>query len=91
MRRTRLSLFYLSSYLLLIGLGLPFAPHATLTILQSNGDYGDIFPRIAGMLMSGISFALFLVLLGVVGLGFALTLTAYFLDRGSPVADSGAQ
>jgi len=35
--------------------------------------------------------ALFLVLLGVVGLGFALTLTAYFLDRGSPVADAGAQ
>jgi len=128
MRRTRLSLFYLSSYLLLIGLGLLFAPHATLTILQSNGDYGDIFPRIAGMLMSGMGLSifevirahstelyvatlfirvyfivcfiafcamtrdpLFLVLVGVVGLGFVLTLSAYFLDRGSPVADSGSQ
>lgn len=118
MNKTRLSLFYLSSYLLLIGLGLLLVPHDTLKILQSTGDYGDAFPRLAGMLMSGMGLSIvgmiraraaaqypatlfvrvyfiacfivfyartrdpfFLVLLAIVGLGFALTLTAYLLDR----------
>jgi hypothetical protein len=49
----------LGSYLFLIGLGLLFAPHATLKILQSNQDYGNIFPRVAGMLMSGLGMAVF--------------------------------
>jgi len=103
---------------MLIGLGLLFAPHGTLKILLSNRDYGDVFPRIAGMLMSGLGLAifgmirarasalypatlvmrvyflacfvafyaqtrdpLFLVLIGIVGLGLVLTLSAYLLDR----------
>jgi hypothetical protein len=53
MNKTRFSLFYLGSYLVLIGLGLLFAPHGTLKILQSNGSYGDVFPRVAGMLLLG--------------------------------------
>jgi hypothetical protein len=118
MNRTRLSLFYLGSYLAIIGFGLLFAPHGTLKILQSNGDYGDIFTRVAGMLMSGLGLSifgmirarsselypatlfmrvyfiacivafyamtgdpLFLVLVGIVGLGFVLTLGSYLLDR----------
>ena len=118
MNRTRLSLFYLGSYLVLIGLGLLFAPRGTLKILQSNRDYDDVFPRIAGMLMSGLGLSvfgmiharsaaqysatlfmrlyflvcfvafyfvtrdpLFLTLLGIVGLGFFLTLASYLLDR----------
>jgi hypothetical protein len=118
MRKTRLSLFYLGSYLTVIGFGLLFAPHTTLKILQSNGNYGDVFPRVAGMLMSGLGLSifgmicarsselypatlfirvyfiacivafyamtgdpLFLVLVGIIGLGFALTLVAYLLDR----------
>ena len=48
MSRTRFSLFYLGSYLFIIGIGLLFAPRETLKILQSNGDYGDVFPRVAG-------------------------------------------
>jgi hypothetical protein len=120
MNRTRLSLFYLGSYLGVIGFGLLFAPRGTLKILQSNGDYGDLFPRVAGMLMSGLGLSifgiirarsselypatlfmrvyfiaciaafyamtgdpLFLVLVGIVGLGFVLTLTSYVLDRTS--------
>jgi hypothetical protein len=43
----------LGSYLFIIGIGLLLAPRETLKILQSNGDYGDVFPRVAGMLMSG--------------------------------------
>jgi hypothetical protein len=119
MNGTRLSLFYLSSYLFIIGVGL-FVPRGTLKILQSNADYGDVFPRVAGMLMSGLGLAvygiiraglselypatlfirayfiiciitfyattrdpLFLVLVGIVGLGFVLTLGSYLLDRKS--------
>ena len=58
MNKTRLSLFYLGSYLVLIGLGLLFAPQGTLKILQSNRDYDDVFPRIAGMLMSGLGLSI---------------------------------
>jgi hypothetical protein len=57
MNKTRLSLLYLASYLMIIGLGLLFAPGGTLKLLQSNADYGDVFPRIAGMLMSGLGMA----------------------------------
>ena len=120
MNKTRTSLFYLGSYLAIIGFGLLFVPHETLKILQSNGDYSDVFPRVAGMLMSGLGLSifgmirahsselypatllmrvyfiacivafyamtgdpLFLILVGIVGLGFILTLGSYLLDRGS--------
>jgi hypothetical protein len=59
MTKTRLSLFYLGSYLTIIGFMLLFAPRATLAILQSTGDYGDVFPRVAGMLMSGLGLSIF--------------------------------
>ncbi len=59
MKKNRLSLYYLGTYLFLIGLGLLLAPHDTLTILLSNGDYGDVFPRMAGMLMSGMGLSIF--------------------------------
>ena len=59
MNKTRLSLLYLGSYLVLIGLGLLFAPDGTLRLLQSNTNYGDVFPRVAGMLMSGLGFSVF--------------------------------
>ena len=59
MIKTRLSLFYLGSYLSIIGIGLLLAPRATLGLLQSTGDYGDVFPRVAGMLMSGLGLSIF--------------------------------
>jgi hypothetical protein len=59
MSKTRMSLFYLGSYLAIIGFGLLFFPRGTLKILQSNGDYGDVFPRVAGMLMSGLGLSIF--------------------------------
>src|SRR6516162_9975974 len=59
MNKTRPSLLYLGSYLVLIGLGLLFAPEGTLRMLQSNAEYGNVFPRIAGMLMSGLGLAVF--------------------------------
>jgi len=59
MNKTRASLYYLGSYLVIIGFGLLFAPEGTLKILQSNGTYGDVFPRFAGMLMSGLGITIF--------------------------------
>jgi hypothetical protein len=47
-------LYYLAGYLVIIGLGLLLAPNQTLRLLYSNGHYGDLFPRFAGMLMSGL-------------------------------------
>ena len=57
MNRMRITLFYLGSYLAIIGFGLLFVPHETLKILQSNGN--DVFPRVAGMLMSGLGLSIF--------------------------------
>jgi len=54
MIRTRLSLFYLAGYLIPAGLLLLFAPTFALRLLLSNGEYGDVFPRMAGMLLIGI-------------------------------------
>jgi len=59
MNKTRLSLFYLGSYLVLIGFGLLLAPDGTVKLLQSNRHYDDIFVRIAGMLMSGLGLSVF--------------------------------
>lgn len=118
MNRTRLSLYYLCSYLLIGGLVLLFFPAEGLKLMLSNGSYGDVFPRVAGMLLAGLGMTvlgiiltrsealypvtlivrtfflagfaafywltgdpLFLVLLAIVALGFALTLTSYRLDR----------
>jgi hypothetical protein len=59
MHRTQTSLYYLGSYLVIIGIGLLLAPSQTLKLLLSNGQYGDVFPRVAGMLMSGLGLSIF--------------------------------
>ena len=58
MNRTRLSLYYLAGYLLVGGVALLLAPRETLRFLLSNGDYGDVFPRLAGMLASGLGLSI---------------------------------
>jgi len=64
MTRTRMSLYYLCSYLLIGGFVLLFFPDEGLKLLLSNGDYGDVFPRVGGMLLAG---------LGMTVLGIILT------------------
>ena len=54
MRRTNLSLYYLASYLTIGGIALVLAPDLALKLLLSNGSYGDVFPRLAGMLLAGL-------------------------------------
>ena len=54
MKRTRFSLFYLAGYLIPAGLLLLLAPRFSTKLLLSNGEYGDVFPRLAGMLLIGL-------------------------------------
>lgn len=51
---TRISLYYLFTYLTLTGLGLMFFPFATLRLLQSNTTTGHDMARFAGILMLAI-------------------------------------
>ena len=50
-RRTRLSLIYLAAYLLGAGVALSLVPGVTLTLLFSNGHYGDVMPRLLGVVL----------------------------------------
>jgi len=51
MRRTRLSFFYLAAYLLGAGVALTFAPSLALKLLFSNGSYGNVMPRLLGVIL----------------------------------------
>ena len=51
MRRTRLSLFYLATYLLGAGVALIFAPSLALALLFTKGHYGDVMPRLLGVVL----------------------------------------
>jgi hypothetical protein len=48
----RLTLIYLASYLLFGGCSSLVASDLTLRLLPSNGAYGDIMPRLVGLLSS---------------------------------------
>lgn len=54
MRRTNLSLTYVATYLLVAGISLFLAPGLALGLLFSTGDYGDIMPRLGGLLLVGL-------------------------------------
>ena len=62
MKRTRLSLFYLAGYLLPAGVALMAAPQLALKLLLSNGEYGDVMPRLVGVLL----FALGLIIVQII-------------------------
>jgi hypothetical protein len=51
MRRTRLSFLYLATYLLGAGVALVFDPSLTLKLLFSNGSYGEVMPRLVGVIL----------------------------------------
>ena len=50
-RRTRLSFFYLAAYLLGAGVALVLVPSLALKLLFSNGNYGDVMPRLPGVVL----------------------------------------
>lgn len=51
MHRTRLSFYYLAAYLLGAGLALIVAPSIALKLLFANGHYGDVMPRLLGVVL----------------------------------------
>jgi hypothetical protein len=59
---TRLSLYYLAAYLLGAGVALVAAPGLALTLLFSNGHYGDVMPRLLGVVL----FALGIVIVQII-------------------------
>ena len=61
-QRTRLSLFYLATYLVGAGVALVFAPSLALTLLFTNGHYGDVMPRLLGVVL----FALGVVIVQII-------------------------
>lgn len=62
MKRTYQSLYYLITYLIIAGFGFLFVPQVLLKLLLSNGDYGDIFPRVAGMLILALAILVFQIM-----------------------------
>ena len=64
MKKTRLSLYYLVGYLIPGGVALIIAPQWALNLLLSNGNYGDVLPRLLGVLL----LALGIVILQIVRL-----------------------
>ena len=59
MRLTRLSLYYVVAYLAVAGLALLLVPQFALSLLLSNGSYGDVMPRFVGMTLIGIDILVF--------------------------------
>jgi hypothetical protein len=95
MQRTRLTLYYLCSYLLIGGLFLLFFPQEGLRLLLSNGDYGDVFPRVAGMFVTGLGMAVFAIMVAraealypitlVIRAFFLVCMSAFFLMTRDPL------
>ena len=118
MGKTRVSLFYLVSYLTFGGVALLIAPQKTMELFFATGSYADLMLRVIGTFMLAIAviiaqiirthasqlysatlivrcliltlFVAFyctyrdpflLVLAAVVGLGLAVTSTAFFVER----------
>ncbi len=52
----KITLIYLSSYLLIGGIGLGFIPEIALKLFMSTGDYGEIMTRMVGMFMIALGY-----------------------------------
>jgi uncharacterized protein YjeT (DUF2065 family) len=51
MKKTRISLFYLASYLLIGGTGFFIFPKPMLRIFMSQGNYSDVMVQLVGLFM----------------------------------------
>ena len=81
MKKTRLSLTYLATYLLVGGIGLLLAPKIALSLLLATGDYGRVFPQIVGMFMIGLGIVVVQIIRFDVAVLYPTTLAirAFFL------------
>src|SRR3954463_1886082 len=55
MNRARMSLWYPAFYLTMTGVTLLASPHLAMKMLLSNGEYGEVMPRMAGALALGLA------------------------------------
>ncbi len=55
MNRTRLSLFYLATYLPIAGVALLVAPDFATKLLLSNRTYDDVFTRLTGAVLLAVA------------------------------------
>jgi len=62
MKTKRLTLIYLVTYLAVGGLGFLFFPKQILQLFLSDGQYGEIMPRLVGMFMCALSFLIYRIL-----------------------------
>ncbi len=89
MPKTRLSLYYLATYLLFGGFGFLLTPSLTIKLLLSDADFDRMILRVLGMFMIGLGFLVVqlirfkvsvmysstLIMLGV----FGICLMAFFM------------
>ena len=94
MPKTRLSLYYLATYLLFGGFGFLITPGLAMKLLQSDTEFDKMVLRVLGMFMIGLGFlivqvirlrvsALYastLIMLGV----FSICLVAFFMMTYNP-------
>lgn len=59
MKRSRLSLIYLFSYLVGAGFALIFVPKFSMDLLFSNEDYGPELPRLLGVVLLALGILIF--------------------------------
>jgi hypothetical protein len=52
----------LITYLILAGLGFLLIPQVMLNLLLSNGNYGNVFPRLVGMLILALAILVFQII-----------------------------
>lgn len=78
MKRTHLSLYYLITYLIFAGVALIAAPQFALKLLLSNGNYGDVLPRLLGVVL----LALGIVVLQIVRLTVEALYSTTLIVRG---------
>ena len=74
MPKTRLSLYYLATYLLFGGFGFLLTPRLATKLLLSNADFDTMILRVLGMLMMGLGFLIVQVIRLRVSVLYASTL-----------------
>ncbi|MDH3189020.1 MAG: hypothetical protein OEM39_00015 [Acidimicrobiia bacterium] len=58
----RLTLTYVVIYLAVAAVGFAFLPQQFMDLFRSNGDYGDVMPRLVGLMMGVLAFLIFNIL-----------------------------
>ena len=73
-RWTRLSFYYLAAYLLGAGIALLLAPSVVLALLFASGHYGDVMPRLVGVVLFALGILIVQIIRHQVVVLYATTL-----------------